>query len=94
MFTYKGESQFSTSFGGLVSIVILSTVWVYFIMLMQTMINRGNSTFNISTEIMNLNLDKTQYHLFNNYGFSFGVALTDYNGSAIEVDPTYFTLSI
>ena len=94
MFTYKGDSQFSTSFGGLVSIFILSAVCVYLSILMQTMVNRGRSTFNISTEVMNLNSDQTRYYLYNEYGFSFGVSITDYDGVPFEIDPTYFTLSI
>ena len=43
MFTYKGESSFSTFLGGLVSIAILSIVGVYFIILVQAMINREKS---------------------------------------------------
>ena len=58
------------------------------------MIKKGNSTFNISTEIVNLSSDSTQYKLFNDYGFSFGVAITDYEGKYVEFDHTYFNLSI
>ena len=58
------------------------------------MIERKDSTFNISTEILNLSSDSTQYKLFNDYGFSFGVSITDYEGKSVDFDKTYFNLSI
>ena len=94
MFTYEGDSKFSTSFGGFVSIGILSAVWVYLYTLVITMIKRDNSTFNISTEIVNLSSDTTQYKLFNDYGFAFGVSVTNYKGKSVALDDSYFTLKI
>ena len=93
MFTYKGNSEFSTLFGGLVSLAILSLVGVYFLFLMQTMINRSASNNTLSTEVINLNTEDQNYYLYD-YGFRFGVSITDGNGSPINLDPTYFALNI
>ena len=43
---------------------------------------------------MNLNSDQTKFHLHRDYGFSFGVLLTDYNGTIFDIDPTFFNLTI
>ena len=94
LFTYKGDSQFSTFFGGFVSIAILSAVGVYLSILIQIMVNRDNSNNNTSTKMINLNSDNTQYHLSSDYGFSFGVSITDIKGKVIELDPTIFNLVI
>ena len=93
MFTYKGNSQFSTTFGGIVSIVILSTVWVYLSLLIQKMLDRANSNNTLSTEVINLNTNDQNYYLYD-YGFTFGVSITDHFSQAVPLDPTYFTLSI
>ena len=62
--------------------------------LIQTMISRSSSTFKINTEVLNLSSDTTQYQLFNDFGFSFGVSLVNINGKSVLIDPTYFDLSI
>ena len=64
MFTYKGESSFSTFFGGLVSIVILSIVAAYFGYLMQIMVNRQSSNNYLSTEIVDLTTEDQDYYPF------------------------------
>ena len=65
-----------------------------YIVLMKTMVYRENSSFNISTEIMNLNADQTEFHLYNDYGFAFGVSLTNYNAEPIELKPEVFTMTV
>ena len=76
------------------SIFIFSGIGMYMHSLILIMMNRSNSTFNISSEIVNLNSDNTKYHLFNDYGFSFAVSLTLFNGSSVQVDESYFNLTI
>ena len=91
MFTYKGESQFSTCFGGFVSILIIGAVSVYLSLLGKTMINRETSFNTLSTEVLDLSLNSQDYYLAD-YGFYFGVALTDIFGKAKPLDPTLFTI--
>ena len=62
MFTYKGESSFSTLLGGLVSIVILSVVGVYFVILIQAMMNREKSNISKSTSEVDLSLEDQEYY--------------------------------
>ena len=93
MFTYKGESQFSTCFGGFVSILILGAVSTYLSLLGKSMINRETSFNSLSTEIMDLSLNSNDYYLAD-YGFYFGVSITNLLGQATPLDPTYFTLEI
>ena len=76
------------------SIFIFSGIGFYMYTLILTVINRSNSTFNISTEVVNLNLDNTKYHLFNDYGFSFAVSLSHQNGTSVQIDESYFNLTI
>ena len=62
MFTYKGESSFLTLLGGLVSIVILSVVGVYFVILIQAMMNREKSNISKSTREVNFSLEDQEYY--------------------------------
>lgn len=91
MFTYKGESQFSTWFGGFVSILILWAVGVYLSILGKSMIYRESSKTSLSTEIIDLSLNSQDYYLAD-YGFYFGVSITNLKGQATTLDSTYFTL--
>ena len=75
------------------SIVIIVAVVYYFITSIFTMINRENSNNTLSTKIINLNTDDQEYYL-NDYGFMFGVSITNINGSPFQLDPTLFTLEI
>ena len=54
MFTYKGESSFSTFLGGLVSFIIFTLIWVYSVIQFQVMINRQNSNNSKSTAVVDL----------------------------------------
>ena len=61
MFTYKGESSFSTFLGGFISLIILAIVTAYTGVLMQTMVNRQSSNNSLSTEVVNLSTDDKVY---------------------------------
>ena len=93
MFTYKGESQFSTSFGGFISLAMLAAVSVYMTIQVQTMMSRSSANNTLSTSVINLNIEDSNKTLVN-YGFAFGVSVTDTNGRPLTLDPTYFTLDI
>ena len=93
MFTYKGDSSFSTFLGGFVSLIIFTVIGVYSAFLVQVMINRSNSNNSLSTEVVDLTTNDENYYP-TNYGFAFGVAFTDAWGNPLTLDPTYFTLSI
>ena len=54
MFTYKGESSFSTFLGGFVSLIIFALIWVYSVIQFQVMINRQNSNNSKSTAVVDL----------------------------------------
>ena len=62
MFTYKGESSFSTFIGGFVSLVIFAVIGVYSAFLLQVMVNRGNSNNSISTEVVDLTVHDEDYY--------------------------------
>ena len=91
--TYKGESAFTTFFGGFVSLIIFTIVGIYSVFLLQIMINRKNSNNSKSTEVVNLNTSDEDYYPFD-YGFAFGVTLTDVYGKPTPLDSRYFTLQI
>ena len=62
MFTYKGESSFSTFLGGFVSLIILTIVAVYTGFLMQVMVNKQNSNNSLSTEVVDLTTHDENYY--------------------------------
>ena len=61
MFTYKGDSSFSTFLGGFISLVIFTVIGVYSAFLIQVMINRSNSNNSLSTEVVDLTLNDENY---------------------------------
>ena len=61
--TYKGNTSFSTLFGGLVSVCILIAVSVYAAFLFDSMINRNNTNNTLSTEVVNLITNDENYYL-------------------------------
>ena len=91
--TYKGESSFSTFLGGFVSIIIFTIVGIYSGFLLQVMTNRQNANNSKSTAVVDLNIRDEDYYPFD-YGFAFGVTITDTDGMPLVLDPTYFTLQI
>ena len=91
--TYKGESAFTTFVGGFVSLIIFTIVGIYSLFLLQIMINRKNSNNSKSTEVVNLNISDEDYYPVD-YGFAFGVLLTDLYGNPMPLDSRYFTLQI
>ena len=93
MFTYKGESRFSTSFGGFISLGVLAAVGVYLSIQVQTMMDRSSSNNTLSTSVINLNIEDSNKTLVD-YGFAFGVSVTDTDGIPFILDPTLFTLDI
>ena len=62
MFTYKGQSSFSTFFGGLVSLWIFIFIGIYATFLTQTMIYRQNSNNSLSTEVVDLITNDQDYY--------------------------------
>ena len=54
MFTYKGDSSFSTFLGGFVSLIIFTVIGIYSAFLIQVMMNRGDSNNSLSTEVVDL----------------------------------------
>ena len=71
MFTYKGESKFSTFFGGCMSLAILSVVGVYFIMLMRVMISRERSNNTKNTRVVDLTVEDENYYPTNYYPYKY-----------------------
>ena len=91
--TYKGETHFSTFIGGSVSIIVIAAVVYYFITSVFTMVNRKNSNNTLSTKVIDLNTEDQDYYL-DDYGFMFGISITDITGTALPLDPTLYTLEI
>ena len=54
MFTYKGDSSFSTFLGGFVSLIIFTVIGIYSAFLIQVMMSRGDSNNSLSTEVVDL----------------------------------------
>ena len=68
MFTYKGETTFSTFLGGSLSIAIFTLIIVYGIFLFEVMINKQNSNNSQSTEVIDLTTNDENYYIRKNNG--------------------------
>ena len=62
MFTYKGDTSFSTFLGGSVSLIIFSIICVYSVFLFQVMVNRENSNNSKSTAVVDLTTQDEDYY--------------------------------
>ena len=62
MFTYKGDTSFSTFLGGFVSLIIFSIICIYSVFLLQVMVNRENSNSSKSTEVVDLIVHDEDYY--------------------------------
>ena len=62
MFTYKGESSFSTFLGGIISLIIFVVIAVYTGFLMQVMVDRQNANNSLSTEVIDLIHENEVYY--------------------------------
>ena len=65
MLTYKGDTEFATVFGGLVSAAILAIVGVYFGYLIQDMVTRSRSNNTKSTKYEDLTINDENYYPVN-----------------------------
>ena len=91
-FTYKGEENFKTTFGGFISIIITSIVLVYGVQRFIVMINRDdtNTTFNKSISSVS---DTDNTIDLSQFSFYFGLELK-YNNKNLLNDSSYFTMTM
>ena len=62
MFTYKGETSFSTFIGGFISLLILAIIAIYSGYLVQVIVSRQNSNNSLSTEVVDLTVKDENYY--------------------------------
>ena len=72
---------------------MLAAVSVYLSIQVQIMMKRSSSNNTLSTSVINLNIEDSNKTLVD-YGFAFGVSVTDLVGRPKSLDPTLFTLEI
>jgi len=91
--TYKGKDKFQTVYGGILSSVILSICFAYFLRLSIVMFTRGETAKSKNTIINDLTQD-FEYFNVTKEDFSFFFNLNDGNNKILSYDPTYINITI
>ena len=92
-FTYKGEDQLRTFWGGWVSFVIVLTLFLNSISLFIVMITRDDSSIYSSTIFNDLSRDTKLLSLANST-FQFAVRLSNYKNETFSQDDSYFSMKL
>lgn len=90
--TYKGNTNFTTLFGGLVSLIIKIIVILYAVYLMFVIFRRTNSSKSVNRLVRDRTYDTTKHYLGRN-NFSFAVKLAGIKPDLV-FDKTYFDLVV
>ena len=92
-FTYDGNESFKTLFGGIASIAIRMTVLIIALMLLLTVIQRGNTFYSYNKVFRDLTNDSTQHYFAKKSEAYFAIKLTGPNPEKL-LDPSYFSFSL
>ena len=95
-FTYKGEDEFKTTFGGCTSIAIIGVIIFYSSLLLKTMLRRDNTTKNTDLLVQDLNNDSQNVSMAStNFSIALGLINEDDTSNANYIsDPTYFSVEM
>ena len=94
MMTYKGEDSFKTVYGGVISLFIKLALFIYAILLISVILNKGDTKKTVNTTTKDTTNDNTK-HYIGRSTFGFGFSFEDYqNGNNLLMDNTYFEFKI
>ncbi|CAI2384568.1 unnamed protein product [Moneuplotes crassus] len=93
-FTFKGQEEFKTLFGGIISLIIKIVILLYTYQMISIMITNKNSSKNVNTTVQNI-LNDTESINLTDTKFQFAVRAT-INGMDFDLfnEPSYGTASI
>ena len=90
--TYEGDEKFRTFVGAFVSTLIMSLLFIYFILQLKVLYSRSDTAMSKNTIFKELK-DDTEIHKIGEKGIMFGM-LIDYNGGDLLADPSYVTYKL
>ena len=90
--TFNGKKEYSTFYGGVVSLMIKTTIIMYAVLLIIRIFRRSDSEKIASTMVRDLTYD-TEKHYIGKGNFAFAVRLTGPNPELL-LDTSYFTFSV
>ena len=90
--TFNGKTEFTTFYGGCVSILIKVIIWLYAGLLVTRILSRSDSQKSASTMIKDLTYE-TEKHYIGKDTFAFAVKLTGPNPELL-LDTSYFRFSV
>lgn len=91
-FTFNGETEFKTLYGGLVSLMIKTVVIIYAISLTVSIFTKSGTSKSVNKLVRDLSYDKTK-HFIGKSTFAFGIKLIGPNPELL-LDKTYFNLLV
>lgn len=89
---YKGNTEFKTSFGGIISLIIKILVIGYGMQLLVAVFQRSHSTKSVTKIVKDLSQDTTK-HYVGKGTFAFALKMLGSNPERL-LDSTYFSLSM
>ena len=92
-FTYKGQDQFKTFIGGIVSIILFFVAIIYGVNLLNVMVNRNDTNSTINTVIEDLSVDSEVLNLGES-NFQLAIAARYDNQISITENNPYFRLTV
>jgi len=92
-FTYKGEDEFKTTIGGVISIAIQVVLAIYAIMLLRVMAQRGDTNKSRNTMVQDLSSDTEKITLADTT-FSLAFSVENVNSYNILTDSSLLKLAI
>ncbi|CAI2385440.1 unnamed protein product [Moneuplotes crassus] len=92
-FTYKGEDEFKTLFGGIISVIIKVILVLYTYMMVRIMLGRKDTSKSVNTVVHDILNDNDPISLKGtNFSFAFKVE-SDTDSSFYPIDePNYFSI--
>ena len=91
--TYAGKSSYKTIIGGMVSLMIYLSLFVYAWILLSVMFRRKDTKKTVNRTVKDLAYDSSK-HYIGKSTFAFAFTLFDNNHRNLLLDPTYFVMTI
>ncbi|CAI2383865.1 unnamed protein product [Moneuplotes crassus] len=90
--TYDGADKFKTFMGAVISLLIMSTIFVYFLFGIRDVVSKSETSMSKNTIFTDLENDK-EVHYIGEKGIMFGFSIDDDNGGDLIQQPSYVSYS-
>lgn len=91
--TYKGEEEFKTFCGGVISLIIKTILFIYACTLINTVLTHGDTKKSLSKVSKDISTDNTIYYPAHST-FAFAMNMFNSSGYNLLMDETYFEFKL